>query len=127
MGNACRSQMAEGFARAYGRDVIIAASAGLTPAMAVAMDTVRAMDERNIDVRHHFPKALRHLARTPFDLVVNMSGCELPPPYDAMATRVWSVPDPIMSAYEKHCEIRDTIENRVMELILELRRSLKRG
>ena len=126
MGNACRSQMAEGFARVYGRDVMVAASAGLTPAVDVAVDTVRAMDERNIDLRHHFPKALQHLVRTRFDLVVNMSGCELPPPYNAIAARVWSVPDPIGAAYEKHCEIRDMVENRVMELILELRRGRKR-
>ena len=34
IGNSCRSQMAEAFARAYGRDVLVAASAGLAPALA---------------------------------------------------------------------------------------------
>jgi hypothetical protein len=34
--------MAEGFARAYGGDIIVAASAGLAPAMSVAADTIRA-------------------------------------------------------------------------------------
>ena len=37
--NACRSQMAEAFARVYGHDALVAASAGLTPAMAVMPDT----------------------------------------------------------------------------------------
>ena len=32
IGNSCRSQMAEGFARAYGSDVMAPASAGLAPA-----------------------------------------------------------------------------------------------
>jgi len=51
IGNACRSQMAEGFARAYGADVMIPASAGLAPAMNVARDTKTAMAEKDIDIR----------------------------------------------------------------------------
>ena len=74
IGNACRSQMAEGFARAYGADVDDPASAGLAPAMHVARDTKTAMAEKDIDIRDHFPKAIRHLGRAQFDLVVNMSG-----------------------------------------------------
>src|ERR1035441_3872531 len=31
------------------------------------------MDEKNIDLRDHFPKSLRHLGRSDFDLVVNMT------------------------------------------------------
>ena len=41
-------------------------------------DTVRAMAEKDIDLRDHFPKDLRHLRRLQFDLVVNMSGLPLP-------------------------------------------------
>jgi len=48
LGNSCRSQMAEAFARAYGSDVLIAASAGLTPASGVAADTSRAMAEKGL-------------------------------------------------------------------------------
>ena len=40
IGNSCRSQMAEGFARRYGDDVILPASAGLSPAFMIAQDTV---------------------------------------------------------------------------------------
>src|ERR1019366_1245332 len=72
VGNACRSQMAEAFARVYGRDALVAASAGLNPAMAVMPDTVRAMAEKEIDLRDQFPKSIRHLGRSKFDLVVNM-------------------------------------------------------
>ena len=63
IGNACRSQMAEGFARTYGDDVLIAASAGVAPAVKIPSDTIRAMEEKNIDIRDQFPKALRHLGR----------------------------------------------------------------
>ncbi len=121
IGNSCRSQMAEGFARRYGSDVLIAASAGLAPAFMVAEDTVHAMDEKNIDLRDHFPKSIRQLGRAQFDLVVNMSGFGLPADL-AAPVREWDVADPVAEDFETHCQIRDEIEARVMGLILELRR-----
>jgi arsenate reductase len=123
VGNACRSQMAEAFARAYGGDVVIPASAGLSPAMSVARDTLRAMEERNLDLHDHFPKSIRHLGRAQFDIAVNLSGAPLPA---SVAPRVleWDVDDPIGASYEEHCEIRDCIERLVMKLILEIRRDL---
>ncbi|HWB99803.1 MAG TPA: arsenate reductase ArsC [Bryobacteraceae bacterium] len=124
LGNSCRSQMAEGFAKKYGGDVIVAASAGLAPAVYVAKDTLRAMDEKNIDLRDHFPKSLRQLGGAQFDLVVNMSGELLLEPMPG-PVREWKVSDPIGVKYDVHCKIRDEIERRVMDLILELRRSQK--
>ncbi len=121
LGNSCRSQMAEGFARLYGDDVLIAASAGLTPAFAVAPDTMRAMDEKNIDLRDHFPKSIRQLGRAQFDLIVNMSGVSLP--NQSVPVRDWDVPDPIGMDYDEHCEVRDAIEQLVMQLVLEFRRA----
>jgi arsenate reductase (thioredoxin) len=120
IGNACRSQMAEGFARTYGSDVLIAASAGLGPASNVSSDTIAAMAEKDVDVRDHFPKAIRHLGRAEFDLVVNMSGSNVP---DVPAARLieWDVPDPVFLSYEEHCAVRDQIEALVIRLILDLR------
>ena len=121
VGNACRSQMAEAFARVYGHDALVAASAGLTPAMAVMPDTVRAMAEKEIDLGGQFPKSIRHMGHSQFDLVVNMTGFALPD--DMGATIVeWRVPDPVSMKYEEHCEVRDEIERLVMNLILKLRR-----
>jgi arsenate reductase len=120
IGNSCRSQMAEGFASRYGGDVLVAASAGVAPAVSVAHDTIRAMDEKNIDLRDHFPKGLKHLNRVPFDLIINMSGVRLPD--SGVPVREWEIQDPIGSEYKLHCEIRDQIERRVMDLILELRK-----
>jgi len=126
LGNACRSQMAEGFARAYGSDVLIAASAGMAPAMNVASDSKIAMAEKRIDIRHHFPKSIRHLGRAHFDLVINMSGLEIPPDEVNGAQIVeWDVEDPVWMKYEDHCKVRDQIEALVMKLILELRQEPK--
>jgi arsenate reductase len=118
--------MAEGFARAYGSDVMIAASAGLGPAMHVASDTIAAMAEKGIDLRDHFPKAIRHLGRAQFDLVVNMSGSEILPEEVSGATVIeWDVADPVYMKYEDHCAVRDLIETLVMQLVLDLRQEPK--
>jgi arsenate reductase len=120
IGNSCRSQMAEGFARTYGSDVMVPASAGLAPAMSIAADTIKAMDGKGIDLRDQFPKSIRHLGRSQFELVINMSGMELPP-MTGVEVRDWDVDDPVYLKFVQHCEVRDEIEHLVMTLILELR------
>ncbi len=120
VGNACRSQMAEAFARAYGGDVIVPASAGMAPACNVVPDTINAMAEKGIDITDQFPKHVRHLERVKFDLVINMSGIPLED-YAFGEVREWLVADPVCLPYDEHCQIRDRIERMVMELILELR------
>lgn len=122
IGNSCRSQMAEAFARAYGHDVLIAASAGLSPAIRVAPHTILAMNEKNLDLRDHFPKSIRQLGkRVHFDLVVNMSRYPLPDGMEA-PVQSWEVPDPVSLSYDDHCAVRDQIESLVVQLVLELRR-----
>jgi protein-tyrosine-phosphatase len=113
--------MAEAFARAYGSDVMVPASAGLAPAYGIAPDTIQAMEEKSLDLREQFPKSLRHMRRAQFDLVVNMSGMDLPRDLRAPAVE-WDVPDPVDMDYEEHCQVRDQVERQVMQLILELRR-----
>jgi len=120
IGNSCRSQMAEGFARAYGSDALIPASAGLFPAFTVAPDTMRAMDEKNVDLRDQFPKSIQHLGRSQFDLVVNMCGRTMPKIPGAKLIE-WDVPDPVAMDYKTHCEVRDQIETLVMRLVMDLR------
>ena len=98
----------------------------MAPALMLPYHPLRAMDEKNIDVRDHFPKGLLqfvHGTKGPqFDLIINMSGFDLPPDIST-PVRHWDVPDPIGVAYETHCHIRDEIERLVMDLILELRRA----
>ena len=122
IGNSCRSQMAEAFARTYGGDIAIPASAGLAPAPYVARNTLRAMAAKNIALTEHFPKGIRDLGRAEFDLVINMSGGYLPAVFGTAKIIDWDIPDPVAMEYDRHCEIRDAIERRVMDLILELRK-----
>jgi protein-tyrosine-phosphatase len=78
------------------------------------------MEERNIDLRDHFPKSLRHLGRADFDLVVNMTGFFLPKEFKGRIVD-WDVADPVFMEYAEHREVRDAIEQLVMKLVLELR------
>jgi arsenate reductase len=111
--------MAEGFARTYGSDVLVALSAGLAPAMAVAPLTHKVMLEKNIDIGNVFPKDLESmLART--DLIINMSGFDLPVKTTVPVER-WEIRDPIGESEEIYREVRDQIEQRVMQLILTMR------
>jgi len=122
IGNSCRSQMAEAFARMYGSDCMTPASAGVAPARSIARDTARAMAAKHIEMEGQFPKALKYLGRAQFDLVINMTGSFLKEPIATAHVVDWDIPDPIGMDYADHCAIRDSIERRVMTLILELRK-----
>jgi arsenate reductase (thioredoxin) len=119
IGNSCRSQMAEAFARTYGADVMIARSAGLNPATTIAPLTRQVLGERNIQLDGHFPKDLDGVVLEPFDIVVNMSGEKLP--LAAARSIEWPVTDPIGQSEEVYRSVATQIEGLVMRLILELR------
>jgi arsenate reductase (thioredoxin) len=119
IGNSCRSQMAEGFARKYGNDCLAVQSAGLSPAAIVQDETHRTMLARGVVLAGQFPKGIELLAREPFDLIVNMSGHPLPKMNGRVET--WPVKDPIGLSEEVYATVADQIEQRVMRLIVELR------
>ena len=119
IGNSCRSQMAEGFARAYGSDVIVPRSAGLSPALMIAPLTKQVLKEKNISVDDQFPKGLDMVSREAFDILVNMSGTKVAMP--AQRSLEWPVRDPIGAKEEVYRSVASQIEDLVMRLILELR------
>lgn len=116
--------MAEGFARAYGKDVIVPASAGLAPSINVPPLTIQVMKEKGIEIDDHFPKDLGFMRNIQFDLVINMSGQKLPT-MKMLQVEEWKVRDPIGKAEEVYRATRDDIENRVMRLVLALRAEQK--
>ena len=73
--NSCRSQMAEGFARALGAGKVSAFSAGSRPSGRVHPAAVRSMRERGIDLAEHVSKRLEDLPQgVTWDFLVTM-GC----------------------------------------------------
>jgi arsenate reductase len=72
-GNSCRSQMAEGFARALRGERIEAFSAGIEPHGLNPL-AVRAMAEAGIDISSHRSKQVGELGDVTFDAVVTVCG-----------------------------------------------------
>jgi protein-tyrosine-phosphatase len=112
--------MAEGFANRYGKDVMVALSAGLAPAGGVTQETVAVMRERNVDVQSHVPTVFDPREAAECDVVVNLSGIKLTG-VPSRKLQEWKVQDPIGGSIELYRTIRDELEQRVMRLILELR------
>lgn len=121
IGNSCRSQMAEAFARAYGADIVEPESAGVNPATYIAPLTRQTLGERNLNIDAHFPKGMDFVRDQHFDLVVNMSGV----PVGLPGARVigWTVPDPIGQPESYYRTVAAQVEELVMRLIMELRTS----
>jgi arsenate reductase len=123
IGNACRSQLAEAFAKAYGSDILIVRSAGLAPALSMPPLTRQTLDEKNIPSEGQFPKTLEAVLGEPFEVVVNLTGERLSPAFGAARLLEWNVRDPIGESEEVYRAVAAQIEGLVMRLILELRGS----
>ena len=119
IGNSCRSQMAEAFARAYGGDIMEVQSAGVSPATYIAPLTKQTLSELNLSIDDHFPKGMDLMRRQHFDVVVNMSG--VPVGLPGAHTIEWTVPDPIGQTESYYRAVATQIEGLVMRLIVELR------
>ena len=121
IGNACRSQMAEAFARAYGSDILTVHSAGLAPAGSLPPLTRQTLSEKNISIDGQFPKGLESFGGEPFEVVVNMSGEPLPAAFGMARLIEWGVRDPIGESESVYRAVAAQIEGLVMRLIVELR------
>lgn len=73
-GNSCRSQMAEGWARALLAGKVEAFSAGTRPGDVVDPRAVKAMAEAGVDISGQKPKSLDLYKEQAFDLVVTLCG-----------------------------------------------------
>jgi arsenate reductase len=72
-GNSCRSQMAEGWARALKSDAIEAYSAGIET-HGLNPNAVKVMAESGVDISAHKSKNVADLLGIPFDFVVTVCG-----------------------------------------------------
>jgi arsenate reductase len=127
-GNSARSQMAEGFARHYGGDVLEVFSAGTQPT-ALHPLTVEVMGEVGLDVSCHYAKGLGDV---PAEMDVVVTVCDqaaqtCPVFAGTPETRQWSLPDPaaVEGSLEARREafrgVRDQIDELVRGLVAEMR------
>jgi arsenate reductase len=112
--NSCRSQMAEGFARALGAD---AHSAGSRPSGKVNPRAVAFMKEKGIDLGTHASKGLTDLPAGGFDAVVTMGCGDACPHVPAKLRLDWALPDPKDLPDDGFREVRDRIESLVADLV----------
>ena len=119
VGNSCRSQMAEGFARASGK--VIAISAGTEPGDKVAPKAIEVMKEKGIDISGQHPKLLTAEMVEKADICISMGcGVEESCPAPLLEKFVdWGLEDPWGQGVEKYRETRDEIEIRVKKLLEE--------
>ncbi len=115
--NACRSQIAEGFANHYGQEKVDAYSAGSQPAGAVDPVAIQAMEEKGIDISSQITKGFDELQVSYFDYIVTMGCEESCPLYPGERKIDWETQDPKGKGIEKFREVRDEIEMKVIELI----------
>jgi arsenate reductase len=126
VGNSCRSQMAEGFARALGSGVLEPSSAGTAPASSVSSGAMRVMAEAGIDLGGGRPKPLDCTGVGEFDLVVLMGDEVVPmcPPGHFTRTVRWGIEDPHGGKVEEYRTARDIIGEKVRQLIDDVRSGL---
>jgi arsenate reductase len=126
-GNSCRSQMAEGFWRAFGGEEWDVFSAGLIP-KGVNPLAIQVMGELGVDIRRQKSESVEALLDQEFDLVLTVcSNAERSCPTFARAARRehWPFDDPDQSAGAEEQrlavfrrvrdQIRAAVRNRIMD------------
>ncbi|WP_125547327.1 arsenate reductase (thioredoxin) [Levilactobacillus lindianensis] len=127
-GNSCRSQMAEGFARALAPKDWRVASAGVE-VHGLNPLAVKVMAEKNIDISQQASKLIDSDYLLSSDVVVTLCGdardkCPMTPP--SVERRHWPFSDPAQATGSEaerlvvFREVRDEIQQRVADLVAEL-------
>lgn len=127
--NSCRSQMAEGIANFYFKDIIIAKSGGTQPSSVHPL-AVKVMAEMGIDISGNKSKHINEFKQEKFDLTVSLCGDpdkDTCPVFSGKADQRlhWFFPDParvrgtedeVLSEFRK---VRDNIKTKIKEFFKE--------
>jgi arsenate reductase len=121
--NACRSQMAEGLARALLPDHFSVHSAGLHPGE-VNQLTAEVMQEVGVDLSSHRSKRLHEVAHLEFDRVIVLAepAFAQASALTAKESLLWSFPDPVAAPGDpeeikkKIRAVRDALKERILNL-----------
>ncbi|MBI4241416.1 MAG: arsenate reductase ArsC [Candidatus Rokubacteria bacterium] len=134
-GNSARSQMAEGFLRAYGAGVVEPASAGMEP-KGLNPHAVAVMAEKGIDISGQLSKAFSEPLARSMDYVITVCGaaetrCPVLPP--SVHRLHWPLHDPARAEGTGEQvrvvfrQSRDEIERRVREFLATVNRPATRA
>jgi arsenate reductase (thioredoxin) len=124
VGNSCRSQLAEGYGRAWGSTVMNVQSAGTHAIDTISREIREVMAEEDIDISGQYPKQLSAKMVRWADRVIVLGGTpELIYP-DLLHGKMvsWPTPDPYGQPVEEARRVRNLIKTRVTDLIIDLGR-----
>lgn len=114
--NSCRSQMAEGWAKRLGSEVLEVYSAGTEDYPEVKPGAVQVMEEAEVDMSEHYPKLLTDIPEE-IDILITM-GCGVVCPYVPCEHQEdWGLEDPSGGPIEGFRNTRDIIKEKVEDLI----------
>jgi arsenate reductase (thioredoxin) len=120
--NSNRSQMSQAFAKIHGGQEVEAFSAGSKPSGVINPKAIAAMKELGYDLTSHSSKSLEEVkADAPFDAVVTMGCGDACPWMPAKQFVDWQIPDPRNMNEEDFRKVRDTIEEKVKDLLQQLK------
>ena len=130
-GNTCRSQMAEGLMREFGRGKVEVHSAGSHPEEIVAPYAIKDMAEIGIDISKQKPKGFDAVKDIHFDWVITRCDhardfCPVFVSKAGESERVhWSIPDPVnasndpVESIKGYRSARDDIAGRIKDWLQE--------
>lgn len=114
--NSCRSQMAEGWAKKLGSDVLEVYSAGTEDYHEVKPLAVKVMEEVGVDMSDHRSKLLSDIPEE-IDILITM-GCNVVCPFiPNNHSEDWGLDDPSAGPIEDYRETRDLTKVKVEDLI----------
>ena len=114
--NSCRSQMAEGWAKKLGSDVLEVYSAGTERYPEVKLLAVKVMEEDGVNMSSHYPKLLSDIPEE-VDILITM-GCNVICPFIPNDhSEDWGLDDPSGGPIEDYRNTRDLIKEKVEDLI----------
>jgi len=122
-GNAARSQMADGLAKAFHGDKIEVFSAGSRPAGFVHTNAIRALAAIGIDISNAESKGADQFINEPFDVVVTVcdsAARDCPRWPGAKRVEHWSIEDPSWGGYDAFVATRDDLARRIEDLVAGL-------
>jgi len=121
-GNACRSQMAEAYARALAGGRLEARSAGVSPVGFVPAEVGTVMAEEGISIDGQYSKSLHELGGEPFDLIVDLAGV-LAEKAGGIPVRSRPVVDPFGGDLDDYRRTRTAVRAEIEALLADLKSS----
>ncbi len=124
-GNACRSQVAQGWARHLKGDRIEAFSAGVEPAGFVSERAVRVMAEAGVDISDQYSKHLDDLCGIEFDYVITVCDharevCPVYPGKTRMIHRSFDDPSFVIGTEEQIMSLFRQVRDQIRDFVADM-------